>query len=245
MKRLIDNCRSAAFLLILLAVLLFTPPANAAVPLTRSVITAVEVYRVNPPETLGADAVKVDGAGNRFDGVVHFNGNDTAIWVDKYDRAGALVGSWAVAAPPAGEIDKYDSASLSASGTDLFVGGVSHLLNTRGYVRSLGVIPGVYVPFSSAGPQEDGAGAYQPTETTTTCPTASEIAAATYALLQPYILAQIQRAIDNEKPKARAAIDEAFQGGTGSYQVWSQLSSTAYQGAMNALRDYRTPTPHP
>jgi hypothetical protein len=217
-------------------------PALAANP----VVYAVEVDRVQAPLTFGGSATKTDGAGNLFTAVIVYNGNDTEVLIKKRDPSGATVGTWSVLAPPPPSgYDKADSVGLTASGDRLLVELVSHLTLNRDYVQSVADIPGVYVPFPGAAP-EDGRGVTLP-GSSASCPTADENAAATMALLQPYIDRKITTVLNSLQPQARAAIDSAFNGAAGSDPVYKQLLNTSYAGAQSALREAaaRTPTPRP
>ena len=206
--------------------------------MTRQQVTAIEVRRVGPGESFGGCALKVDGAGARFDAIVHYGPNNaSSVWVDKFDPTGQLVGSWEVFAPSAGgqDVNKLDSVCMAATGADLLVGVVSHYTVSRPYPYQIARIPGVYSPYPGGLVGEDAAGAFVPTEE-------GETVSIDYDLIalkvwergagKPYEAARMDL-LGNMKAKSIAAIVEqdVLREATvhSSDGLYSRIKETVYQ----------------
>src|SRR5438067_1864286 len=109
----------------------------------RTNLNSLEEWHVSPPETLSDTSIVIDGENNRFEAVVHFNGNTSLVWIDKWTESGVKRGSWAVRPPTRSTRTKLDSCSLAILGSDLLVSITAHDLDNRDYIKGMARIEGV------------------------------------------------------------------------------------------------------
>lgn len=100
----------------------------------------------------------VDAAGNRFVGVRVLNGNETWVYIRRYERSGEITGTWTVTAPGGA---KLDSAHLDATGDTLLVTVTAHSIEgERFYVVGSASIEGVFAPYEGLQRRTGAPGAY-------------------------------------------------------------------------------------
>ena len=205
-------------------------------------VTGTTVERMQyPGGALYTITPVVDAAGNVFECIAVNDGQDRGfVLVLKRNTAGVVVDRLEMY--PVGNM-KVDGAGCMQSGADIHVYAVNHMpgaQNPEQLTVDKYVWQGVAAPYAPGRVQLAADGAYMPEEGQQGGEPVDY--AQIEQIVRRVVTAEVQRAIDNIKPKAKAAIEEKdvmtagmFNGPEGRSEVYEQLKNTSYTGALGAL----------
>jgi hypothetical protein len=204
--------------------------------------TTIETLRYNAGGLYTASAV-VDAAGSTFECYAVNDGTNSGFAkVLKKSGTGAVLADLEVV--PYGGM-KIDGACIVQSGVDIHVYLVSHMPGAQSpeiLTADKYVWRGVAAPYAAGEPQVGADGAYMPEEGQQGGEPVDYDRIE--QIVRGIVTAEVQRAVDNMKPKAAAALREAdvltvpmFNGPAGRAEVYEQLVNTSYTGALGALRE--------